>query len=132
MKELIAYINSTINNNFNNLSNVFPMLPAGSGAGYANGYVAVPKDHPYFGKDYDDIDVEVHGGLTFACSGDKVTARDLPETEVIEGNLGNLDENWWVFGFDTCHYMDTLDRWPREAVIVETLNLKKQLEEAYE
>lgn len=31
-----------------------------------NGYVKVPAEHPAAGKDYDDVDVEVHGGLTFA------------------------------------------------------------------
>lgn len=132
MKELIAYINSTVNNNFNNMSSTFPMIPASMRVGFANGYVAVPKDHPFFGKDYDDVDVEVHGGLTFACPGNNITAADLPETEVLEGYLYDLDENWWVFGFDTCHYMDSLENWPREAVIAETLSLKKQLEEAYE
>ena len=131
MKELIAYINSTANNSFNNMSSTFPMIPTSMGVGYANGYVAVPKDHPFFGKDYDDVDVEVHGGLTFACPGNNITAANLPETEVLEGCLYDLDENWWVFGFDTCHYMDNLDNWPREAVIDETLSLKKQLEEAY-
>lgn len=132
MKELIAYINSTVNNNFNNMSSTFPMIPTSMRVGFANGYVAVPKDHPFFGKDYDDVDVEVHGGLTFACPGNNITAADLPETEVLEGCLYDLDENWWVFGFDTCHYMDSLENWPREAVIAETLSLKKQLEEAYE
>lgn len=132
MKELIAYINSTVNNNLNNMSSTFPMIPAGMGVGYANGYVAVPKDHPFYGKDYDDVEVDVHGGLTFACPGSNITAADLPETEVLEGCLYDLDENWWVFGFDTCHYTDSLENWPREAVIAETLSLKKQLEEAYE
>ena len=132
MKELIAYINSTANNNFNSMSCAFPMLSAGMGVGYANGYVAVPKDHPFFGKGYDDVNIDVHGGLTFACPGNEITAASLPETEVLEGCLYDLNEDWWVFGFDTCHYMDNLDNWPREAVITETLNLKKQLEEAYE
>lgn len=30
-----------------------------------NGYVRVPAEHPAAGKDYDDLDVDVHGGLTF-------------------------------------------------------------------
>lgn len=30
------------------------------------GYVGVPEGHPLHGKCYDDIDIEVHGGLTFA------------------------------------------------------------------
>ncbi len=35
MKELIAYINSTVNNKFNRVSSVFPMMPAGHEVGYA-------------------------------------------------------------------------------------------------
>jgi len=37
--------------------------------GAINGYAKVPEDHPWFGLDYDDIDVRVHGGLTFASGG---------------------------------------------------------------
>lgn len=33
--------------------------------GYLNGYTCIPKDHPCYGKDYDEIDIEIHGGLTF-------------------------------------------------------------------
>lgn len=130
MKDLIAYINSTVNNKYNNMSSVFPMMPAGMEVGYANGYVAVPKDHPFFGKNYDDVSVDVHGGLIFACPGNNITAAELPETEVLEGCLYDLDEDWWVFGFDTCHYMDNPENCNREYVISETLNLKRQLEEA--
>lgn len=32
------------------------------------GYVTVPEEHPWHRKPYDDIDCEVHGGLTFAAS----------------------------------------------------------------
>ena len=30
-----------------------------------NGYVGLPDEHPCSGKGYDDIDVNVHGGLTY-------------------------------------------------------------------
>jgi len=30
------------------------------------GYVGVPPSHPWFEKGYDDVDVSVHGGLTFS------------------------------------------------------------------
>ena len=33
--------------------------------GAINGYVRIPDGHPWAGLDYDDIDVKVHGGLTF-------------------------------------------------------------------
>lgn len=49
-----------------------------------NGYVGVPVGHPAFMVFYDDIDADVHGGLTFA---------------------GMKGDRWW-FGFDTAHYCD--------------------------
>lgn len=51
--------------------------------GAVNGYVQVPQGHPWHGLDYDEIDVEAHGGLTFARDG-------------------------WI-GFDTLH---AWDYWP--------------------
>lgn len=129
MKELIAFINSTVNNMVNNLNSVFPQISSFT-CGYANGYVAVPEDHPYYGLGYDDIDVKVHGGVTFACPGNNLP-EGWEESELIEGNIGNLDD-YWVFGFDTLHAGDDLESWPRGAVIEEVLYLKKQLEEVYE
>jgi len=35
------------------------------GPGSLCGYVRVPEGHPYDGLEYDDLRVEVHGGLTF-------------------------------------------------------------------
>lgn len=56
------------------------------------GYVAVPKDHPFYGKEYCDIEdkIEVHGGLTFS------------------GKLKDLEDLW--FGWDYAHYGDFT--WP--------------------
>lgn len=37
--------------------------------GYLNGYVCIPSHHPYYHKKYEDIDIAVHGGLSFGeCS----------------------------------------------------------------
>ena len=52
-------------------------------AGHRCGYVTVPAGHPCGGKDYNDIDVEVHGGLTYG--------------------IGT------TFGFDCAHYNDKRD-----------------------
>ena len=51
------------------------------------GYVGIPNNHPLWGKNYNDVDVQVHGGLTFseADDDDKLT--------------------WW-FGFDCAHAGD--------------------------
>ena len=55
--------------------------------GHLCGYVRVPPGHPLYGKDYDGIPVEVHGGVTFA------------EQEPCAHEDG---QGWW-FGFDCGH-----------------------------
>lgn len=77
--------------------------------GYHNGYVALSKGHPDYGKDYDDIDVEVHGGLTFS-----------QEVEY-------QNEKYWVVGFDTAHLGDNPENCNFKYVLKETENLFKQM-----
>jgi hypothetical protein len=57
----------------------------------------VPPGHPAHGKGYDEIDVEVHGGLTYAeaCSG---AICHVPAP-------GETDEVHWL-GFDCGHAWD--------------------------
>ena len=52
--------------------------------GHLCGYVILTPDNDFFGKDYDDIPVSCHGGLTYAS---------------------NQGPNW-VIGFDCAHYDD--------------------------
>jgi hypothetical protein len=62
------------------------------------GYVAVPPDHPWYEKPYDEINgVDVHGGLTYAdhCHGN-VCHVPAP---------GEPDNVWWL-GFDHAHAGD--------------------------
>lgn len=61
------------------------------------GYVAVPPGHALHGRGYDDPDVDVHGGLTYAdaCHG--------PICHVPKP--GEPDDVWW-FGFDCAHAWD--------------------------
>jgi hypothetical protein len=72
-------------------------------SGHWCGYVGVAKDHPSYGKGYDDVDVEVHGGLTYAEACDEVQdgVCHLPE--------GADDVRWW-FGFDCAHLGDESPR----------------------
>lgn len=87
--------------------------------GWGNGYVLIPEGHPLHGKHYDDIDVDVHGGLTFS---------ELVDDEMIEKwEIDAEDKGKWCVGFDTAHYQDNLSRWPKEAVQAEADNLMKQL-----
>lgn len=92
--------------------------------GYANGYVAVPPNHPWYGKGYDDLDVRVHGGATYTeLVNDSIT----DGAEYLWGASG-VPSGWWVFGFDTNHCYDTMDIWTRDRVIEETLKFQRQIE----
>lgn len=76
--------------------------------GLANGYVAVPKGHPWFGIKYDDIPCDVHGGPTF-------------------GRPCNIfDSEYWMIGFDTAHCDDNKDNWPIFRVYNEAMRLWEQ------
>ncbi len=55
------------------------------------GYVAVPKGHPWHGKDADALPAEAHGGLTYA--GTRSPGRAAPK------------DSWWL-GFDCGHWDD--------------------------
>lgn len=61
------------------------------------GYAAVDPSHPLYQKYYDDVDVEVHGGLTYAnkCQGHIC---HVPKP-------GKSKHVWW-FGFDCAHSGD--------------------------
>lgn len=60
---------------------------------HLNGYIGIPKEHKWFGKNYldDEIDIECHGGLTFS------------------GNeLAHMQKDFWYFGFDCAHPWDII------------------------
>ncbi len=70
-------------------------------SGHWCGYVGVSINHPDFGKQYDDVDVDVHWGLTFA---DK-----CQEVKDESGGICHKDpsnDNVWWFGFDCAHCDD--------------------------
>jgi hypothetical protein len=87
--------------------------------GWGNGYIAVPPSHFLWGMDYDKINelVDVHYGLTFS------DVIDSGSTAFKE----HAPEGYWVFGFDTAHYDDSLEKWPKEAVEAETKKLFAQI-----
>jgi len=61
--------------------------------GHRCGYVGISKGSPLYGLGYDDVDVSVHGGLTYASG---------YNTYPVESDL------YW-FGFDCAHYDDKKD-----------------------
>lgn len=123
MEKLCAFLNSTRNND---------LRQHGYDAGYANGYVAVPPEHPAYGKHFDDMYdlISIHGGLTFSVESDGC-AKYWKNVEILNKEFKKIPKGWWVFGFDTLHCWDTEYNCNREYCIDETLNLKKQLEEMW-
>ena len=67
------------------------------------GYVGVPPGHPLHGKKYDDPDVGVHGGLTFADRCDP--SHDEAHAICHVPAPGRPDDVYW-FGFDCGHAFD--------------------------
>jgi hypothetical protein len=93
-----------------------------------NGYVGVPKGHPAFNVQYENLGIDVHGGLTFSQMGTKNSLR-FPNPEI-----------WWI-GFDTAHIGDWIEyqdgthpesngkKWTPEMVAEECSKVAKQLME---
>lgn len=144
-QELIAFINAKHNKELNERHIEYVS------AGYANGYVAIPPEHPCYRKGYLESPIDeipVHGGITFSrpvCYEGKtfmskrkikpeyIGTRSLlfEDAEYISNNK-EIPDNWWILGFDTCHFCDNPANWTRENVIAETLKLKKHLEDLWQ
>lgn len=80
-----------------------PCLIVRGGVGALCGYAGIYPTHPYHHRDYDQVEVDVHGGLTFSdsCRHSKDEAQGVchvPEP----GTSGDV---WW-FGFDCAHCYD--------------------------
>lgn len=71
--KLYAFLNRSVNKVFSE-SDV--LHGCNIGVGYANGYVAVPPEHPLHGKYYNEANevIDIHGGLTFSDSVEEIKA----------------------------------------------------------
>lgn len=96
--------------------------------GYANGYVAIPKNHPLYGVDYSEIEdlVNIHGGITFSAPSEK--CKQVWVTDKIEYLDKDIPDGYWVFGFDTMHFTDNEEICNKEWCIQETERLKEIFE----
>lgn len=77
------------------------------------GYVGVPPAHPAFEKPYSDMDVEVHGGLTYADFCQPGEAAEKGICHIVDD--GEDDRVWW-FGFDCGHYGDMMPGHRRDLI----------------
>lgn len=128
-------------------------------SGYANGYVAITKEHPLFGMSYSDeveVDpntVQFNGnyiGLFCAAGRENENMLSLDLAINVHGGLtysraltdkqremcdwlGEIptghNENLWVFGFDTAHCDDNAETCDKDFCIAETLKLQQILQD---
>jgi hypothetical protein len=79
-----------------------PCLAVRNRLGAWCGYVGVAEGHPYFQQGYNDTDVNIHGGLTFADHCQK-NAEDHGICHI--PGEGEPDHVWWL-GFACAHAYD--------------------------
>ena len=86
----------------------FPCLIVRNGEGAWCGYVGVPQGHPAYGVDYNDVDADVHCGLTYS---NKCQGRPKEESVCHIPGVGETDDVWWL-GFDCMHGWDNYPALP--------------------
>lgn len=98
--------------------------------GWGMGYVLLPFNHPFYGKDYDDINIYIHGGLTFGQKFDiEVFLQWIKNREIIgDVTIENFErlKDYWIIGFDTNHYGDNLYSCSKEFVLSEINSMLEQ------
>lgn len=77
--------------------------------GHFSGYVALTKGHKDYGKNRNNIGVEVHGGIT------------------LSQEIEYQNEKYWIVGFHTAHADDTSEYWNQERTLNETKKLYQQM-----
>lgn len=71
-------------------------------------YIEIPKGHKLYQKDYDDIYINVHGGLTYSD----------------DSLMGVKSENWFI-GWDYAHYDDYVSFYEDLPEFLKNNNLKR-------
>jgi hypothetical protein len=80
----------------------FDCLIVRANSGALCGYVGVGPGHPLHGSDYCEVDVDVHGGLTYSAGCDE-GRQDRGICHVPAP--GRPADVWWL-GFDCAHFRD--------------------------
>lgn len=73
------------------------------------GYVGVPDGHKMYESEYEGIEVDVHGGLTFS---DHCQPGDDDSSGVCNPKDGASNDNVWWLGFDCAHAGDFIPARP--------------------
>ena len=98
--------------------------------GWGLGYVLLPPHHPLFGKNYDDIGMDVHGGLTFGQIFDSDRFLEWTLDREVFGDITKTNfekfDGYWIIGFDTNHAGDDMNSCSKDYVVEQTESLLEQ------
>lgn len=79
-------------------------------SGVLNGYVSVPASHPWHGQDFDEIEADCHGGLTFSGTFGNRSEFVDEDSRVLAARTyasrATTDRGLWWVGFDCAHAWD--------------------------
>ena len=89
----------------------FPCVVLFMANAYRCGYVGIPKSNKHYDKNYEEIPVSCHGGLTY--SRNKLYGQNDTDT-------------WWI-GFDCAHYGDGYDVKKSKELFANDEQVMKQL-----
>lgn len=81
-------------------------------------YVVLPPTNQFYGKHYDEIPIDVHGGLTFGCS--------------FNPNINEMCIGWdYSHVGDYCSYFPNSDehKWTTQEIRQDVYNVIKQLKD---
>lgn len=95
-------------------------------------YVFIDKNHPLYKKHYDDIDVDVHGGLTFS---DDHLINVLKYSDKYKCETLQRINHDWIIGWDYNHlgdystYYGGFDdkKWTTEEILIDVFSVIAQL-----
>ena len=90
-------------------------------------YVELPKDHKYYGKDYVDIPIDCHGGITYSGIHEKFSNGFL-----IGWDYGHCDDYLYYnptkfLGSDIQSFLDSGKKWTTEEIFEEVKQVIDQL-----
>jgi hypothetical protein len=94
--------------------------------GWGNGFIAIPENHKWYGKDFLEINKEINNQIHNNLCMSRYKYDCYINTFKWYTDLKfKIPENYYIIGFDTCNENDTLESCHKEFVEKETEKLKQ-------
>lgn len=92
-------------------------------------YVELPVTNYYYSKSIEDIDIEVHGGITYSCSYLYLPKVKLTNSWFIGWDYANLGDFMGYYGwsYPTHIFRNRGKKWTSEEIMQDVINVCQQL-----